>query len=169
MIVQRLNSAAMGYLVFCVLLTMLFTTARAQPAPGGPGAGKWNPEVFPISYWTGPPGEFVAPERFQQIADAGFTYAMPPEVQLTPELNKKFLDEAKAAGIKAFIRDNRMPHALGDGDAKKKDIAPWSPTMPIIPPWRATSSATSRAPARFRDSARSSPTCARRIRNIRRT
>lgn len=121
MIVQRLNLTAVCCLVVCVMLTTSFAITRAQSSPAGPSAEEWNPDFFPISYWCGPPGDFVTPERFKEIAEAGFTYAMPPCGGLTPEQNKKVLDYAQAAGIKAFIHDGRMPHGFGaNGEGKEK-------------------------------------------------
>ena len=82
---------------------------------------RWEPEVFPISYWCGPPKQFNTRERYQEVADAGFTYAMQgPEGGGTPEDNKLTLDHCQAAGIKAFVWDGRMPQAVG-GDASVKE------------------------------------------------
>ena len=39
---------------------------------------QWDPPEFPISYWVGPPGDFTTLERYKEIAEAGFTIAMPP-------------------------------------------------------------------------------------------
>ena len=76
--------------------------------------------MFPISYWWGPPKQFNTRERYQEVADAGFTYAMHgPEGGGTPEENKLTLDHCQAVGIKAFLYDSRMPHAIG-GDAGVK-------------------------------------------------
>ena len=95
--------------------------AAAQPAPATAPAGTWNPDVFPISFWCGPPKDFVKPERFKQIADAGFTYCMPPCGPTTPEMNKQILDDCQQAGIKAFIADSRMPIGIGpNGEGKEK-------------------------------------------------
>src|SRR5262245_9699803 len=84
------------------------------PAPAVPATAKWEPEAFPISYWFGPPKAFNTRERYQEVADAGFTYAMVgPEGGATPEDNKRALDHCQAVGIKAFVYDSRMPHAIG--------------------------------------------------------
>ena len=83
----------------------------------------WEPEVFPISYWSGPPKQFNTRERYQEIADAGFTYAMQgPEGGGTPEDNKLTLDHCQAVGIKAFLWDSRMPNAIGGDASVKKNI-----------------------------------------------
>ena len=36
-------------------------------------AAKWEPDVFPISHWCGVPVRFISLERYQEVADAGFT------------------------------------------------------------------------------------------------
>jgi hypothetical protein len=110
----------------------------------------WSPSEFPISYWIGPPEAELEPpfppgcepwigtaqSRYQQVADAGFTFAMPSENPClpgisTPQLNLKFLAAAGAAGLKAFVHDTRIdtilnkrhPHAvpLGDADTRVLD------------------------------------------------
>src|SRR5262245_31977303 len=86
-----------------------------------PVTAKWEPEKFPISYWWGPTKEFNTRERYQEVADAGFTYAMRGlEGGATPAETKLTLDHCQAVGIKAFVWDTRMPHAIG-GDARVKE------------------------------------------------
>lgn len=90
---------------------------------GGHAAmAQWAPREYPISFWCGPPPRFVSPERFKQIAAAGFTLAMPAcEGPYTPEVNLRILDACKAAGIKAFVLDERMPHRItGEPDAQAR-------------------------------------------------
>lgn len=66
------------------------------------------PEL-PVGFWCGPPEQFLTPDRFTQMADAGFNYTMPPcEGEPTLEANRKTLDLAHAAGMKAFILDPRV-------------------------------------------------------------
>lgn len=96
---------------------LLPTVARAADPPA------WKPDRFPIGFWCGPPDKFVTPERFKQIADAGFTFttAACAGAAATPESNRKILDAAKSAGLKAFILDARMPLGIGaDGGAKAR-------------------------------------------------
>jgi hypothetical protein len=112
-------------LVLAILLPFLGPEAApaqpAAPASPPPAAGAWNPDAFPISFWCGPPENFVTPERFKQIADAGFTHAMPACGAMSPESNKKILDYCQAAGIKAFIGDSRLPHGFGpNGEGKER-------------------------------------------------
>jgi hypothetical protein len=100
---------------------------------------EWSPGEFPISYWQGPPeAELEQPfaqgcepwfgtalTRYQQVAAAGFTFAMPSENQClpgvsTPALNLKCLAAAEAAGLRVFLQDTRIdaicdkgaPHAV---------------------------------------------------------
>jgi hypothetical protein len=103
------------------LFALARTSVGAEPAARG--TAKWEPEAFPISFWCGPPGKYVTAERFKEIAEAGFTFAMPScEGSLMPDENKRLLDYARAAGIKAFISDARMPHGLGADGAGKAQI-----------------------------------------------
>jgi hypothetical protein len=81
----------------------------------------WHPDRFPIGFWEGPPDAFVTPERFKQIADAGFTFTFPSNSSTAANTasNRKLLDCAHANGLKAFISDGRMAVAIG-GDAAVK-------------------------------------------------
>lgn len=83
---------------------------------------EWAPKTYPISFWCGPPDPFITPERYRQVADAGFTFLMPPcEGASKPERNHRILDTAKAVGLKAFLQDDRMPMAItGVPDAKAR-------------------------------------------------
>ncbi len=74
---------------------------------------------FTISYWCGPPADFVSLERFQEIKDAGFTVAFPPCGGMTVEDNRKVLDYCQQVGLKVFVQDRRLPMAIGN-DAKTK-------------------------------------------------
>jgi hypothetical protein len=101
---------------------------------GSPAAGatderarataKWEPDVFPISFWCGVPVKFNTRERYQEVADAGFTHAMPnlDGGQPTTEDNRLTLDHCQAVGIKAFLWDRRMPQGLGAGGDGKARI-----------------------------------------------
>jgi len=83
---------------------------------------EWAPKEFPISFWCGPPEGFITVERYREVASAGFNYLMPPcEGRATPERNRKILDTARAAGLKAFLADERMPLAItGAPDARER-------------------------------------------------
>ena len=97
------------------MLTALITSGFAS-------APKWKPKDFPISFWCGPPEKDATPERFKEIAEAGFNYTFPAcEGPFTTEGNVKILDGAKAAGIKAFIYEDEVPVAItGVPDATKR-------------------------------------------------
>jgi hypothetical protein len=82
---------------------------------------EWDPKQFPISFWCGPPDQFITVERYREVAEAGFNYLMPPcEGSATPQRNRLILETAKSAGLKAFIQDSRMPLAIG-GDAAARE------------------------------------------------
>ncbi|MGC8667424.1 MAG: hypothetical protein ACP5VE_04825 [Chthonomonadales bacterium] len=91
-------------------------------AGGQAAMAQWAPKEFPISFWCGPPPRFVSPERFKQVAAAGFNLAMPAcEGPHTPDVNLRILDACKAAGIKAFVMDQRMPQRVtGEPDARAR-------------------------------------------------
>lgn len=112
----------MRALIAVMILCSLFSAEAAAPATTQatqPAAG-WNPDKFPISFWCGPPSEFVKPERFKQIADANFTIVFPPCGPTTVEVNRKVLDYSQQYGLKAFVMDPRMPSAATDAESKKK-------------------------------------------------
>ncbi|HTL29931.1 MAG TPA: hypothetical protein VL282_11950 [Tepidisphaeraceae bacterium] len=115
---------SLGIAVSLLVAVSVFAQPKpaATPKPAtSQAAAKWDPDVFPISYWCGPPADFVTLDRFKEIADAGFTYAMPPCGAATPEINKKILDYCKQVGIKAFIQDGRMPIGFGPkGEGKER-------------------------------------------------
>src|SRR3954454_5296503 len=98
------------------ILFLLMSTAQATAAET---TQPWQPDVFPISYWCGPPPQFTTIERYRQIKDAGFTVVFPPCGGATPELNHRILAWCKELGLRAFVQDPRMPLAIG-ADAKAK-------------------------------------------------
>src|SRR5436309_2036217 len=65
-------------------------------------------ERFPVSFWCGPPEKFVTLERYQQIANAGFTHVFPSCGGMSVEGNKKGLELAEKVGLKVFLQDGRM-------------------------------------------------------------
>jgi hypothetical protein len=101
----------------CVLATLLALLGAGFAPPG-----EWEPKEFPVSFWCGPPDNFITTERYREIAEAGFNYVMPPcEGRSTPERNKRILDAVKPTGLKAFLLDERMPAAItGVPDAKQR-------------------------------------------------
>lgn len=109
-------------IILTPLLLMLVLPVNSTRGESLPAKPQWDPKQFPISFWCGPPAEFVTPERFQEIADAGFTHAMPPCMGHSADYNKRALECAKAAGIEVFLRDARMPGAVGTDGAGKEAI-----------------------------------------------
>src|SRR5687767_1787322 len=93
----RLSAFICGFILFSVCTSAV----RAD-----------DPE-FVISYWCGPPANFLTPERFQEVKEANFTLAFPPCGGLTVEQNRKMLDYCQQAGLKAMVMDGRMVHSIG--------------------------------------------------------
>lgn len=106
------------------LLLIIGASVSHAAEPAAQPTAKWDPEVFPISFWCGVPVKFNTRERYQEVADAGFTYSMPnlDGGQPTVEDNKRTLEHCQAEGIKAFLWDNRMPQGLGAGGEGKARI-----------------------------------------------
>lgn len=81
---------------------------------------------LPLGFWCGPPAGFTTPERYAEVAAAGFTHVMPPcSGPVTPEINAQILDGAQAAGLTAWLSDPRMPVAVSgvaDADARLDSI-----------------------------------------------
>ncbi len=105
----------MKTLIVVAAIAALLTSGLAHES-------QWSPAEYPISFWCGPPAPFATPDRYKQIAAAGFNYVMPAcEGASTPETNRKILDGCKAAGIKAFIYDERLPLSIfGVPDARQR-------------------------------------------------
>ena len=111
-------------LALCVLASDAVGAPPPQPAAPPHPTAKWDPDVFPISFWCGVPVKFNTLERYREVADAGFTYTMPnlDAGQPTVEDNRRTLDHCKAVVIKAFLWDSRMPQGLGPGGEGKERI-----------------------------------------------
>ena len=113
----------MPKLTLVLLLLLAQASVRAaEPSCSINAIITGSDDVFPISFWCGPPRKFVTVERYQQVKDAGFTFIFPDGVGGNePELQKKILDTAQAVGLKAFIDDQRMPRAInGSAEAKQR-------------------------------------------------
>ena len=89
----------------------------AFAAPAG-----WSPGEFPLATWWGPPDGQISVERYKAIAAAGMTYVLPAgDGRNDREVNRKILDTAQAAGLRAFLKDPRMPPAItGVPDARQR-------------------------------------------------
>ena len=65
--------------------------------------------MFPISYWYGPPDLTDSRAKYQLIAEAGFTFALPPgDISMDLNGNRDVLAAASNAGLKMFISDHRI-------------------------------------------------------------
>ncbi|HZT43508.1 MAG TPA: hypothetical protein VFA07_15190 [Chthonomonadaceae bacterium] len=100
-----------------VICAVMGTSAQAI----GQGLPAWAPKTFPIGGWCSPPEPYITTEQYKRLADAGFTIVMPPcDGEATVARNRKILDTAKAAGLRAIISDARMPLAItGHAEAEK--------------------------------------------------
>src|SRR5690348_9767249 len=78
----------------------------------GDAPSSWDPAVFPISYWCGPPAKFTTLERYREIKEANFSYAFPIYGGCTVEDVKHQLDYCQQVGLKAFIYEGRMSTQL---------------------------------------------------------
>src|SRR4051812_991419 len=99
--------------------TLLFLFLLCSHARAADEANVWQPDVYPISYWCGPPPQFTTIERYREIKEAGFTIVFPPCGGATAALNHTILGFCKELGLRAFVQDPRMPLAIGS-DAKAK-------------------------------------------------
>ena len=63
--------------------------------------------AFPISYWHGVPANMASLERYQEVAEAGFSIAL---FGGTEEQIKKALDWCRQAGVVGMVIDSRMPN-----------------------------------------------------------
>jgi len=81
-----------------VVLTLASVTAMAQA---------WKPDVYPISYWLGPPDAFLTDKMVGEIAELNFTVMgnlHTPSVERT----RQVLDLAHKHGLKAIVCDRRI-------------------------------------------------------------
>ncbi|HQK23868.1 MAG TPA: hypothetical protein PLM66_13345, partial [Candidatus Latescibacteria bacterium] len=72
---------------------------------------------FPISFWCGVPADFVAPERYKEIAEAGFTIA---QVSGTREEIVRQLNWCEENNITGMVLDRRV-HAGMTGASDWRD------------------------------------------------
>lgn len=76
-----------------------------------------------VTYWYGPPLEFLSDETYEDVKNAGFTLAGPvASKKTTVESNIRFLDICKEKGMKACIYDVRIDKAI---NAHKQNDAEW--------------------------------------------
>lgn len=84
------------------------------------------PRQFIVGFWVGPPSEQTTPERYKEIAQAGFNLVMPPcpppprgEVV---ELNKRILDLCRDNGMQAVVEDPRVVGARPDSPDFERNL-----------------------------------------------
>ncbi len=88
---------------------------KPQPELGSPEA-LWK--TIPIVAWYGIPAQFASPERYKEMADAGFTMCVIPDGRPTTRTQ---LDCAAEAGIKIILQDQEMLTNPGMVVAEFKD------------------------------------------------
>jgi hypothetical protein len=94
---------------------LLWLMCFAAVAPAADATGE-----FTLSFWCGPPDQFVTVARYQQIKDAGFTHVFPPcSGSNSVEVNHKRLEVAAKVGLKVFVADARIPVSLGANEKAK--------------------------------------------------
>ena len=100
--------------------------------PAG-AARRVAPEEFLISFWCGPPPAETTPERYREIAGAGFNAVLPPcGGPITPELNRRLLGLCAQNGLKAIVSDPRLEAAeAASADLRRRRWTRW---------WRTTGS-----------------------------
>lgn len=104
-------------------------TCLALAALQGPSwaQSRWQPEVFPISYWVGPQVDYNNLEAWQTVKDCNFTVAGPAcwskqPADLVAE-NRKMLDLCGQVGLKAIVIDGRLAWTLPQEDNWKDKVA----------------------------------------------
>ncbi len=104
------------------ILLVALLAGISQFAVSRAAAKEVPPEEFIISFWLGPAPEDNTPERFQEIADAGFNLVTPyysPAPEKVKSNNLKILDLCAKYGMKALIADLRISEA----DPKASDFS----------------------------------------------
>ena len=79
--------------------------------------------AFALAFWCGVPSEFASRERYQEIADAGFTVA---HISGGSEEVRRALDWCAEVGITGMVEDGRMPRP------RRMDEADWRDKMRAV-------------------------------------
>ncbi len=100
--------------LFIVSLVLLCGVACAgQP---------WQPDEFPISYWSGPRVSHNTLETWQTVKDCNFTFCG-NDAGYSVEANKQRLDLCEQLGLKALVRDDRISWQMTAEDNWRETIA----------------------------------------------
>jgi hypothetical protein len=90
-------------------------------------AAEPTPDQFIISYWHGLAPADNTPERFKEMARAGFNLVMPHCAEFTPEQtlanNRRILDLSAQHGMKTILHDPRLANAQPNSPDFEKTIA----------------------------------------------
>lgn len=81
----------------------------------------WQPDEYPISYWSGPPASLSRLETWQTVRDCNFTVAGPRGGYSLAD-NRKMLDFCQQVGLKAMVVDNRISWTMVEEDDWKDVI-----------------------------------------------
>jgi hypothetical protein len=85
-------------------------------------AAAWKQKDFVLSFWWPPPPAETTPERYKQIAAAGFNWVLGGNGVTNAELSKAMLDAARRNKLKALVLDTRIYGGKADGvDAVVKE------------------------------------------------
>lgn len=103
----------LGGRLVSLLPLLLAPLSAAQP---------WEPDVYPISYWLGPPDAFYCDRVVAQIAELNFT-VMGNVITATPRRTREVLDLAQKHGLKAIVCDRRIRFDLSDSDDWQTAVA----------------------------------------------
>jgi len=91
------------FLVPVLVFWMSFEAFSSEVKLGSPEA-LWK--TIPIVAWYGIPTQFATPERYREMAEAGFTMCLP--LDGSTEAARRHLDCAASAGIKLILMEQRM-------------------------------------------------------------
>ena len=100
------------------LLIACLTLLCAVACVGEP----WQPDEFPISYWSGPRISFNTLETWQTVRDCNFTFCG-TDGGYSVEANKKRLDLCEQLGLKALVVDGRISWEMVAQDDWRETIA----------------------------------------------
>ncbi len=103
----------------CVVLIGVLLSTGVEAADG---PGRWRPDEFPVSYWSGPPVAANRLETWQTVAAANFTFAAPGQGYKVAEM-KKMLDFCGQVGIKGLVVDRRIRLEMVAGEKWKDTLA----------------------------------------------
>jgi hypothetical protein len=100
--------------VWLFLISLAGTNVMAQQA--------WQPDVYPIGYWLGPPVTHNNLETWQKVREANFTFCGPTGGYSLEE-NRRMLDFCQQLGLKAMVVDSRISTKMVAQPGWQKQVA----------------------------------------------